>query len=172
MPEAEPTLRLRYYPDPALREKAAPIGEVTDEVRRVAAQMIELMHAHQGAGLAGPQVGLAWRLFVANPANEPGEDRVFINPVLSAPTRRTEAQDEGCLSLPHVSGQVQRPVGITIDALDEHGEPFQLTSEAMPARVWQHEVDHLDGTLIIDKMPPIDRTANKRAIRELEAAAQ
>jgi len=166
------TLRLRHYPDPALRQRAEPISEVTDEVRQVAARMLELMHHHRGAGLAGPQVGLAWRLFVANPSGEPDGDRVFINPQLSEPTKQAEQRTEGCLSLPDIEGQINRPVGITIDALDEQGEPFQLSAEGLAARVWQHEVDHLDGILIIDKMPPIDRTANKRALKALEASAK
>jgi len=163
------SLSLRRYPDPALRAEAQPVAEVTDEVRRVASRMIELMHEHQGVGLAGPQVGLDWRLFVANLSGEPGEDRVFINPVLSDPARQTEARDEGCLSLPRVEGEITRPSGITIDAVDDQGEPFQMWAEGLLARVWQHENDHLDGVLIIDRMPLVDRQANRRVLRELEA---
>jgi peptide deformylase len=163
-------LTVRHYPDPVLRRRAEPLSEVTEQVRAVAQRMIELMHAHRGAGLAGPQVGLPWRLFVANPTAEPGADQVFINPVLSSPSHETELHDEGCLSLPHIEGQVNRPAGITIDALDAQGHAFQMTDQGLPARVWQHEVDHLDGILIIDKMPPLDRTANRRALKDLEKA--
>lgn len=171
MSQLPEVLYLRHYPDPALRQKAEPIREITDEVGAVARRMIELMHEHRGVGLAGPQLGVPWRLFVANPTAEPDQDRVFINPVLSQPTRQTEGREEGCLSLPYITGEVTRPVGITIEALDVHGQPFQLRSDELPARIWQHECDHLDGILIIDRMPPMDRTANKRALRELEQAA-
>jgi peptide deformylase len=168
MAQSPDVLTLRYYPDPVLRQPAERITEVTDEVRAVAQRMVQLMHEHRGVGLAGPQVGVSWRLFVANVTGEPGADEVFINPKLSSPTPETEARDEGCLSLPQVEGQVTRPVGITIEAWDEQGQPFQRQSSELAARVWQHETDHLDGTLIIDRMPRLDRMGNKRALRELE----
>lgn len=161
-------LRIVYHPDPVLRRVAAPLAGVTDRVREVAGRMVELMHEARGVGLAAPQVGLSWRMFVANPANEPGRDRVFINPVLRDPTPQTTGHEEGCLSLPHVTAEVTRPVGVTIDALDEHGDAFTLSSEDFAARVWQHEFDHLEGVLILDKMTKMDRMANKRAIQELE----
>ncbi|MEX0655623.1 MAG: peptide deformylase [Phycisphaeraceae bacterium] len=170
MPVDPQTLRIVHYPEPVLRRKAKPVEAVTGEVRAVAARMIELMHEAQGVGLAAPQVGLAWRLFVANVTGEPGDDRIYINPVLREPSRATEPHDEGCLSIPHVTAEVTRPLAITIDALDEQGKPFTLTAEGLPARVWQHETDHLDGVLILDRMTPADRIANKRAIRELERA--
>jgi len=129
------------------------------------------MHEARGVGLAAPQVGLPWRLFVANPTGEPGDDRVYINPRLSNPSRETSTHDEGCLSLPNITGEITRPTRITIDALDEQGQPFQLTSDELPARVWQHETDHLDGILILDRMPAIDKVANKQAVIDLEQAA-
>lgn len=127
------------------------------------------MHEAGGVGLAGPQVGLDWRIFVANVTGEPGDDRVYVNPVLRDPTPRTEPCTEGCLSLPQVSAEVTRPVGITLEALDERGQPVTRTAEGLEARVWQHEHDHLDGILIIDRMPPADRMANQRVLRDLEA---
>ncbi|MEM1107414.1 MAG: peptide deformylase [Planctomycetota bacterium] len=165
------TLQIVTYPHPVLREVAQPLDEVDDHVRAVADRMIELMHEARGVGLAAPQVGLPWRMFVINPANEPGEDAVVINPELDAPGPHTEPRDEGCLSLPGITAEVTRPAAITLKALDRHGTPFTLTSDDFPARVWQHEFDHLDGVLIIDKMTKIDRMANKRAIQELESEA-
>lgn len=162
-------LRIVLYPAPVLRSKAQPLAEVDDQVRAVADRMLELMHEAPGVGLAGPQVGLGWRMFVANWTGEAGNDHVFINPQLLDPTRETEARDEGCLSLPDITGEITRPAGITIRALDRDGQPFEMTAEGLPARVWQHETDHLDGVLIIDKMPGVDRMANRRAIKELEA---
>jgi len=166
-------LRIVHYPDPVLRLKTPPLEEVTDEVRAVAARMLDLMHDAPGVGLAAPQVGLPWRLFVANahPEHLRSEDRVFINPTLRDASRELEDYEEGCLSLPHILAEVRRPRQITIDALDMHGHPFTMTADDLWARVWQHEYDHLDGVLIIDRMTPIDRTANRRALRELEQAA-
>jgi len=165
-------LRILHYPAPVLRTVAQPVPEATDEVRRVAQQMLHLMHEARGVGLAAPQVGLSWRLFVSNPTAEPEDDRVFINPKLSSPSPDTHTHEEGCLSLPHIHGDITRPVRITIDALDENGRPFQLTSDELPARVWQHEIDHLDGILILDRMPAIDKVANKQAVLELEQVAE
>ncbi len=164
-------LRIVHYPDPVLRRVAQPVEAVTDEVRAVARRMLQLMHEAPGVGLAAPQVGLPWRMFVANPTGEPDDDRVFINPVLSGPSREAASQQEGCLSLPGIQGDITRPTAITITALDLDGRSFTLTSDDLPARVWQHETDHLDGVLIIDKMPPIDRRANRRLLKELETAA-
>lgn len=164
-------LAVVLYPAPVLREIAAPLAEVTEHVRAVALRMIDLMYEARGVGLAAPQVGLAWRMFVANPTHEPGEDRVFINPALRDPGAVTGAHDEGCLSLPHITVEVTRPTAITIDALDLDGQPFSLTRDDFDARVWQHEFDHLNGTLILDKMTRLDRMANKRAIADLEADA-
>jgi len=163
-----PELRIVFYPDPALRRVAEPVPAVNDEVRGIARRMIELMHEARGVGLAAPQVGLGWRLFVANPTGEPGDDRVFINPVLSEPSRQTEAHEEGCLSIPEVRGQITRPRAITITATDLSGQRFCLTSDELPARIWQHENDHLDGVLILDKMLRIDKLANRKLIKELE----
>lgn len=163
-------LRIRTYPDPVLKQTAQPIERIDDEVRAVVARMIELMHAARGVGLAAPQVGLLWRMFVANPTNTVGDDRVYINPVLSDPTRELSEYEEGCLSIPNVLANIRRPLGITIEATNLDGETVTERSEEMPARVWQHETDHLDGTLIMDRMSPIDKMANRRALKELAAS--
>jgi len=163
-------LRIVIYPDPVLRKKAVPIKAITDEVRAVAQRMIQLMHEAPGVGLAAPQVGVSWRLFVANtePQGDPIGDMVFINPVLSSPSRELEDYEEGCLSIPQVNAQIRRPKAITIDALNLDGKPVRLTSDQLAARVWQHETDHLDGILILDRMTPIDKLANRKLIKELE----
>jgi peptide deformylase len=163
-------LGIVHYPDPILRQRAAPVGEIDEAVVQVARRMIQLMHEARGVGLAAPQVGLGWRLFVANPTGEPQDDQIFINPVLSDGSRETETHEEGCLSLPQITANITRPAAITVEALDERGQRVRLTSDGLPARIWQHEIDHLDGVLILDRMTAIDRMANKRAIRELEEA--
>lgn len=172
MPVPVSQLRIVHFPDPVLRARAKPVPQVDDEVRAVARRMIELMHEARGVGLAAPQVGLEWRMFVANVTGEPEDDRVYINPELIEPSAQTEPEEEGCLSLPGIRGQITRPTAITIRALDEQGNAIERTAEGLEARVWQHETDHLDGVMIIDRMPAVDRMASRRALRELESAFQ
>jgi peptide deformylase len=182
MPVDPATLRILHYPADALRRKAAPVPTVDDEVRAVAQRMIELMREAEGIGLAAPQVGLPWRLFVAEVP--PGEDRsadadpvsatlgplVFINPALRAFEGAPEPFDEGCLSLPEITGQVLRPPQVTVEATDVEGRPFEMCVGGLLSRCVQHEHDHLDGVLIIDKMTQMSRMKNRAAVRDLERA--
>ena len=165
-------LEIVKYPHPTLREKAKAIEEVTDEVRMVAFRMLELMHEAPGVGLAAPQVGLGWRMFVTNHTGLPEDDMVFINPILSEPSSEREEHDEGCLSLPEINAPIRRPVGIVIEATGLDGERFKVASDQLPARIWQHENDHLDGKLIIDMMSHIDRQAQRDVLHELEDSFQ
>lgn len=171
MPVNPELLRIVLHPDPVLRQKAKPVEAVTDEVRAVARRMLQLMHEAPGVGLAAPQVGLSWRMFVANddPEQSPEADLVFINPTFTDASREIEGYEEGCLSLPDIRADIRRPRQITIHATNLDGEAFSMTSEEIAARIWQHEYDHLDGVLILDRMSPLDRMANKRAIKALEA---
>jgi len=168
MPVDPAKLAILHYPAAVLRVKAKPVPAVSDEVKAVALRMLDLMHEAPGVGLAAPQVGLSWRMFVANATGEPHDDLVFINPTLSEPSRTTDDYEEGCLSLPEIRALIRRPKAITITALDLAGNRFSLTSDELLARIWQHETDHLDGVLILDRMTPGDRTALRRKIRELE----
>jgi peptide deformylase len=186
MPVDPETLSIVHYPAGVLRQRARPLAEVTDEVRRVAGRMIALMHEAEGVGLAAPQVGLPWRLFVADVPEDTEEGRsatstptsatlapqVYINPVLSEPEGVVEPYDEGCLSLPGISGEVLRPPRITITALGLDGKPFSSRGEGLLARCWQHEVDHLDGVLILDRMSQVSRLKARRAVKDLERAAR
>lgn len=174
------SLAIVNYPDPVLRKRAAPIAKVTDEVRRVAARMVELMHEAEGIGLAAPQVGLSWRMFVVHVPESEGRSAsgltpsatrgpvVYVNPVLSDPQGELEPYEEGCLSLPDVRGDVIRPTIITMTALDLEGQSFSTTGSGLLARCWQHEYDHLDGVLIIDRMTQMSRLKNRSAVRDLE----
>lgn len=164
-------LKIVHYPHPVLRRKAKPIGEITNEVRAVADRMVELMDEANGVGLAAPQVGLEWRMFVTCVTRDPDDTRIFINPKLSSHARDQEEYEEGCLSLPNLNALIRRPIGITIDALDLQGQPFTLSSDELDARVWQHEYDHLDGVLIIDRMSQIDRIGHRDTLKQLETAA-
>ncbi len=180
----DPThLGIVHYPAKVLRTRAEEITTVNDEVQQVARRMIELMHAEQGIGLAAPQVGLSWRMFIACvPAGEGRSDddelpssctapMVCINPVISDPEGPLEPYDEGCLSLPDITGEVRRPRMVTLSALDIEGQPFSIQGTGLLARCWQHELDHLDGILILDRMSQLSRLKNRAAIRDLEKAA-
>lgn len=168
MPMNIDQLKIVLWPEPILKQVATPVEAVTDEIRQIAEKMLELMHDAPGVGLAGPQVGLGLRMFVANETGDPEDDKVFINPVLRDPSEEAELYTEGCLSLPEITAQIMRPIGISIDALDVNGETFTLSSETLAARIWQHETDHLDGITIIKRMTAMDRLTNQRAIRMLE----
>lgn len=157
---------------------------VTPEVRAVAARMVQLMFEAEGIGLAAPQVGLPWRMFVAHlpESNDPEDPRsassdpvtatraptVYINPVLRDALGSPELYEEGCLSLPDIRGDVFRPPTITIEATDVEGNRFTVRGTGLLARCWQHEVDHLDGVLIIDRMTPMARLRVRSKVRELE----
>jgi peptide deformylase len=184
MPVSASDLVIVHYPAAVLRRKAKPIPEITDEVRAVAARMIELMRAADGIGLAAPQVGLEWRLFIVDIAHsdDPEDDRaldvdppsatngpvVYINPVFSAPKRDLVPYEEGCLSLPDIRGEVRRPSEITITATDLEGRRVTQRGSGLLARCWQHEMDHLDGVLILDRMNHASKQKNKNAVRSLE----
>ncbi|HYE02794.1 MAG TPA: peptide deformylase [Phycisphaerales bacterium] len=173
-------LSILHYPHPALRIRAAPVPQVDDHVRAVAAQMIRLMIQAEGVGLAAPQVGLPWRLFVAHvpPSAErstssepPGATEapvVYVNPVLVPLGREAELGEEGCLSLPDVAGEVMRATRVGIEALALDGRPFRATAAGLLARCWQHEIDHLDGVLILDRMTQASRSRNRAVLRDLE----
>ena len=158
------------YPEPVLREVARPIDTIDDTVRAVAARVLELMHETDGAGLAAPQVGLPWRLFVTRAIDE-HPDRVYVNPRLAGLGGDLTVRPEGCLSLPGIELDVRRPSTATVTAEDLENRTFTLADADLLARVWQHEHDHLNGILIIDKMTPMDRIANRKLLKELESAA-
>jgi peptide deformylase len=172
-------LRVRLYPDKMLRQKAEPI-DLTPNVLEVAERMVELMYESEGIGLAAPQVGLAWRMFVADvpPCEEDQAESdlptttkgpvVYINPELSEPARNIEPFEEGCLSLPDIRGDVIRPTEISITAIDHEGNSKTHRAAGLLARCWQHEFDHLDGVLIIDRMTQASRAMVESQIRLLE----
>lgn len=162
-------LNLICYPDPRLRKKSAPAKEFDSWLARVARRMFEVMYTSRGVGLAAPQVGLNLRLFVCNEAGKSGEGRelAFVNPVLDD-LRGAAEGEEGCLSLPGVNGQILRATHCRIKAYDLAGNPVEMTGDDLLARIWQHETDHLDGVLLMDRFDEASRIANRRAVKELE----
>ena len=163
-------LKILIYPAAPLRVVAEQISTIDERVRAVAARMFELTREARGVGLAAPQVGLALRLFITV-GDESEPDRVYVNPRLDNLIGDLVTREEGCLSLPGINVDIRRPDSTTITAQHLDGESFTLTAADLTARVWQHEYDHPDGILIIDKMTPIDRLATRKALKELEATS-
>ena len=163
-----PPKRIIRYPDPCLRRKCEPIEVFDESLAALAQRMLDLMEQGNGIGLAGPQVGVCRRLFVCNPTGEAGDEHVYVNPELSDLTGRVEAE-EGCLSLPEVQVTMRRARRCRIRAFDVAGRPIEAEAEDLLARIWQHETDHLDGGLIIDRMNGTDKIANKKTLAQLEA---
>ena len=161
---------VRQLGDPVLRTKARPVerfdGGLLDEVRRMQA----LMHDALGIGLAAPQIGISHRLLVYRV--EPDSPIVaLVNPEIEWSSRDEEISEEGCLSLPLVHVDVERPIGVLVRARDEHGDEIVVEASGLEARVIQHEIDHLDGVLILDRTTREQRKAAIRAMREAEQAA-
>lgn len=146
------------YPHSTLRHQSKPIKRVDAELRSIVRQMLDLMYEAQGVGLAANQVDLPIRLFVANLEADPdkGEEMVFINPVISNQKSPAEAE-EGCLSLPGLYGNVTRPKKIRVNAFNLQGEEVKADIDGLFARVVQHETDHLDGVLFIDRMSETEK---------------
>lgn len=134
--------------DPALRAKCAPVAEITPKIRELLDDMLETMHDADGVGLAGPQVGVLRRVIVVETV--PGEPYLLVNPVITA-SSGTQEGNEGCLSIPGESGWVERPLNVTVEALDLDGKPVKIEASEFLARAFCHEIDHLDGILYTDK---------------------
>ncbi|MFW6133356.1 MAG: peptide deformylase [Planctomycetota bacterium] len=162
-------LEILRYPDPHLRAEAVAIETVDDDVRALVDRMLELMFASRGVGLAGPQVGVPLRLFVASPTFQRDDRRVYINPRIIA-AEGSQDGEEGCLSFPGISCRIRRHRTATIRALDRDGQPFEQTGDDLLARIFQHETDHLDGRLLVDRMGSLARMTHRAALKELEAA--
>lgn len=149
-------MQVLTYPHPTLLRPSRPLRRVDAELRRLIDQMFELMYEHRGIGLAANQVNLPYRLFVVNPTGDRQSDDeqfVFINPVLSHPKGMAE-DEEGCLSLPGLYAPVKRPERIRVSAYNLQGEEVTMDVDGLLARVVQHEYDHIDGILFIDRLSP------------------
>jgi peptide deformylase len=153
--------QIRQYGDPVLRMRADEVREFDEELRNVRERMIQLMHDAEGVGLAATQVGILRRFFVCT---LDGEDRLLVNPVVTPVGEDTDLDTEGCLSLGSVRVPVERSVKVRLEAQDVDGAAVELELEGYPARVVQHEVDHLDGKLMLDRT---DAEARREALAQL-----
>ena len=168
MPDDAKDLKIIRWPDPRLKKKSEPVRAFDEDLRELAARMLELMRECKGVGLAAPQVGVNVRLFVVNPTGKPEDDKVYVNPVLSDADGDEEGE-EGCLSLPDINVKVTRPTAsVRMQAQDLSGQPFEQVGSGFITRIWQHENDHLNGILILDRMGPVAKLTHRKRLRELE----
>lgn len=165
-------MKILKWPHPSLLKVAERIEVVDEAVKATAEEMLMALAESRGLGLAGPQVGFEKRMICVNvtPGSPDGE-RVYINPEIAGREGEVTAE-EGCLSLPHVNGKITRFAKVVVNALDLEGKAVTIHAEALLSRVLQHEIDHLDGVLIIQRFSAIDKAANARSLRELEKAAR
>ena len=159
-------LKIIHWPDPRLLKSSEPVESFNDELRELTDRMLTLMRQARGVGLAAPQVGINLRLFVMNPTGDPEDDRIIVNPLLIDPDGEAEGE-EGCLSLPGINVKVLRNDVMTLVAKDVQGRPLELREPGYIARIWQHETDHLNGTLLVDRMGAVARMANRRTLNDL-----
>lgn len=161
------------YPHPALRHRSKPLRRVDGEFKKIVREMFDLMYQLQGVGLAANQVELPYRFFIVNPEAEPakGEEFVFINPVISR-RRGTAEGEEGCLSFPEIYAPVKRSDKIVISAYNLAGEEVNYELDGLFARAVQHEYDHLDGILFIDRLSEAALMSVKDALSDLESEFQ
>lgn len=164
-------LKIELLGAEVLRQRAAEVAEVDDELRALIRSMFETMYGAEGIGLAGPQVGVARRVIVVDLQDEEHPPFALVNPRLVESGRDRDRAEEGCLSIPGVSGVVERPSEVVVEGLDERGESVQIRADGLLARCLQHEIDHLDGVLFIDRVSPLSRAMILKKYRNRRADA-
>ena len=166
MPE-ELSLSLTLFPEPVLRKPAEPVPACDDELRDLVRAMFDLMYESQGVGLAAPQVGLKKRILVVNEDGKPENEFALINPTIVERSGAPTTFEEGCLSFPGIYAEIERPERCKVEALDPNGEPIVREFEGFVSRIVQHEYDHLEGVLLVDRMSPAEKQRNKAALTDL-----
>ncbi len=152
---------IRTFGDPVLKSRATPVQDFDESLEHLAEEMMRVMREAEGVGLAANQIGRLKRIFVA--AHE-DEQYAIVNPEIEVRSETTEKDIEGCLSIPETRVEVERPTSVTVSGQDPSGEPVRVEAEGLLARIFQHEIDHLDGVLILDRT---DRESRKNAMREM-----
>jgi len=151
---------IKILGDPVLRAPAEEVSEFDDEIQTLAEDMLETMYRASGIGLAGPQVGVSRRVIVLDlgESDEDGHGAVaLVNPRVVAATKKTDRAPEGCLSIPGMEEVVERPASVTVEGFTPQGEPVTIEADGLFSRALQHEIDHLDGVLFIDRLTPLKR---------------
>jgi peptide deformylase len=152
-----PKLQVRILGDPVLRQRADEVTTVTPALKKLIADMFETMYAEEGVGLAAPQVGVGQRIIVVDPQEEESEGFALINPIVIEIGKDRERGEEGCLSIPTLKDIVERAHSVIVEGHDPEGNARRIEAEGLLARILQHEIDHLDGILFIDRLSPLKR---------------
>jgi len=160
--------QITHYPAPVLGCRAEDVAEVNDNIRQLAEKMIDIMVETKGVGLAGPQAGVNLRIFVASPDGSREGAKVYINPIVKTSGPMTAAE-EGCLSLPGVYGKIQRYKKCSVTAIALDGKEFTEEADGLLARIFQHEYDHLEGTLVADRLSSLAKIGAKRHLKKLRS---
>lgn len=159
-------MELHCYPDPVLRQKAEAVTRFDGDLAGLVRGMLDTMHASDGLGLAAPQVGVPARVAIISPEVQPGREVVLVNSEI-VDSEGWEESDEGCLSFPGIYVKIGRFTRVRARYQDLRGEVHEIEAEALLARALQHELDHLDGRLLVDRMSPVQRMAQRRRLRDL-----
>jgi peptide deformylase len=165
-----PLLNIELLGSEVLRRRADELEGPSEELDRLIEDMFETMYDAQGIGLAAPQIGISKRLIVVDVNEEGSEPFAMLNPRIVESGSRTEKGDEGCLSIPGISAPVERPESVVVEGLDRQGKPVRMEASGMLARCLQHEIDHLDGVLFIDRIGPLKRNMLLKKYRKQQAA--
>ena len=168
-------LPLIYYGNPILRERSQEVKEITEEIKKLISDMVETMDANNGCGLAAIQIGKPYRLFILRPVIEDengeailGDVEVYLNPKITNTSEKSEILSEGCLSIPKLHAEVERPYSLHIEALNINGKSFSQDVEGFIAREIMHENDHLNGVLYIDRIPSQKRKEMEPLLRDIK----
>ncbi len=161
-----PTQDIRTFGDPVLKSRSTPVKDFDESLENLAQDMMRIMRENEGVGLAANQIGRLKRIFVVAYQEEEGELHEFaiVNPVIEESSEASEKDIEGCLSIPEIRVEVERPHAVTVSGKDPSGAPVRVRAEGRLARIFQHEIDHLDGVLMLDRT---DRESRKAALREI-----
>lgn len=161
--------------DPVLRTPAEPVDDFDDELRKLVADMFETMYHAEGIGLAAPQIGISRRILVVDVRDEEREERgryALINPEIVAESRETDKAPEGCLSIPGLEEVVERPWAVEVRGFDPEGRPVAIEADDLLARALQHEIDHLDGVLFVDRVSALKRRMLLKKWQKLREEAE
>lgn len=163
-------MKIEMLGSEALRVRAEDVSEIGEETRRLIRDMFDTMYHAEGIGLAGPQVGVSQRIIVVDVREDGSVPFAMVNPRLADRSSETEKAEEGCLSIPGLTALVERPATVVVEGQSESGEPVRIEAEGLLARCLQHEIDHLDGILFIDKLSPLKRNMLLKRYRSQLAA--
>lgn len=158
---------ITLYPTPVLRKVASPVEAFDQELKEIVAAMYVRMAESKGVGLAAPQVGLKKRILIVNPTGKDEDNLTLVNPTIVGRSGPVTSFEEGCLSFPGIYAEIERPSRCKVQAFDVDGNPFEAEYDEFVSRIVQHEYDHLEGILLVDRMSPADKLRNKAVLAEM-----